>query len=92
MGCLHVHRQPFIYPLVLPDYMAEVEPVRLGLMKGCNFFRMKQGIRHIGSLTAADADNAYAPFTGSGGYGCNGCFFVHIKLLKENRLKFIYLL
>lgn len=25
MGCLHVHRQPPIYPLVLPDYMAEVE-------------------------------------------------------------------
>ena len=53
---------------------------------------MKQGIRHIGSLTAADADNAYAPFAGGGGYGCNGCFFVHMKLLKENRLKFIYLL
>ena len=92
MGCLHVHRQPFIYPLALPNDMAEVEPVRLGLMKGCDFFRMKQGIRHIGSLTAADADNAYAPFAGGGGYGCNGCFFVHMKLLKENRLKFIYLL
>ena len=91
VGRLHVHRQSFVHLLFPFFHVAEVHMVGQGLCKTFDFFRMKQGIRHGNGIHAADTQDAYAPFAGGGGYGCNGCFFVHIKLLKENRLKFIYI-